>query len=127
MRMGEFVNAVESIKITENISSSDDGTKSMQSIKPKLGQGLGKINDKNRGKVFPQFKTKNGNSLDEKFSKKTILLFSPQIKKKVLKKLNSTSSKNFLGLSSYFKKTNSKAIIDRPDRFILASCKPIKN
>jgi len=127
MRMGEFVNAVESIKITENISSSDDGTKSMQSIKPKLGQGLGKINDKNRGKIFPQFKTKNGNSLDEKFSKKTILLFSPQIKKKFLKKLNSTSSRNFLGLSNFFKKSNLKAIIVRPDRFVLASCKAIKN
>ena len=43
--------AVESIKITENISSSDDGTKSMQSITPTLGQGLGKINEKNSGKI----------------------------------------------------------------------------
>ena len=127
MRMGEFVNTVRSDQITDNISSSNDGTKSMQSIKPKMGQGLGKISDKNRGKIFPQFKNKNGISLDEKFSKKTILLLSPNIKKKVLKKLNSTSSKNFLGLYSYFKKSNSKAIIVRPDRFILASCDSLKN
>jgi len=127
MRMGEFVNAVGSDQITDNISSSNDGTKSMQSIKPKLGQGLGKKTDKNRGEIFPQLKTKNGKSLDEKFSKKSILLLSPQIKNKFSKKLNSTGSKNYIGLSNYFKKSNSKAIIVRPDRFILASCNSLKN
>ena len=59
MRMGEFVNAVESIQITKNISSNDKGIKSMQSIKPKLGKGIGHVKDKNRGKIFPQFKLKN--------------------------------------------------------------------
>tara|TARA_B100001996_G_scaffold215323_1_gene165496 strand:- start:532 stop:1458 length:927 start_codon:yes stop_codon:yes gene_type:complete len=127
MRMGEFVNAVGSDQITDNISSSKDGSKSMQSIKPTLGNGLGKKSDKNRGKNFPQFKSINGKSLDEKFSKKPILLFSPIIKKKISKKINSTNSKNYLGLSSYFKISNLKAIIVRPDRFILASCKYQKN
>ena len=47
MRMGEFVNAAESIEITDNISSGSDGTKSMQSIKPALGKGLGNNNDVN--------------------------------------------------------------------------------
>ena len=37
----------------------------MQSIKPKLGFGLGNNKDKNRGKVFPQLKMKNGKTLDE--------------------------------------------------------------
>ena len=41
MRMGEFVNAVESIQITDNIRSDKKGIKSMQSIKPKMGKGLG--------------------------------------------------------------------------------------
>ena len=36
MRMGEFVNAVESIQITDNIKSDNKGIKSMQSIKTKL-------------------------------------------------------------------------------------------
>ena len=69
MRMGEFVNAVGSDNITDNISSGPDGTKSMQSIKPKLGIGLGSNKDKNRGKIFPQLTMKNGKTLDEKFSK----------------------------------------------------------
>ena len=127
MRMGEFVNAVGSDQITDNISSGNDGTKSMQSIKPKLGNGLGIKTDKNRGKIFPQFKTKNGNSLDIKFSKKPILILSSKIKMKISKKLNSISSKNYIGLSEYFKKSNLKAIIIRPDRFILASCDSLKN
>ena len=127
MRMGEFVNAVGSDQITDNISSTSDGTKSMQSIKPKLGQGLGNKTDKSRGNIFPQFKTRNGYYLDEKFSKKPILLLSPQIKIKISKKLNSTDSKNYVGLSNYFKISNSKAIIVRPDRFILNSCSYSKN
>ena len=68
MRMGEFVNAVESIQITDNIKSDNKGIKSMQSIKPKLGKGLGNLNDKNRGKTFPQFKLKNNKTLDDYFS-----------------------------------------------------------
>ena len=127
MRMGEFVNAVGSDQITDNISSSIDGTKSMQSIKPKLGKGLGINKDKNRGKIFPQFKTTNGKSLDEKFSKKPILLLAPKIKKKIINKLNTINSNNFIGLSNYFKKSKVKAIIVRPDRFVLASCDSLKN
>ena len=127
MRMGEFVNAVGSYKITDNISSTNDGTKSMQSIKPKLGKGLGQKTDKNIGKIFPQFKTKNGYHLDEKFSKKPILLYSSKIKKNMLNKINSIKSNKVKGLSSYLKKSNSKALIVRPDRFILASLQLNKN
>ena len=42
MRMGEFVNAVGKSPITNNISADSKGRKSMKSIKPKLGRGLGK-------------------------------------------------------------------------------------
>ena len=127
MRMGEFINAVESIQITDNISSENDGTKSMQSIKPKLGKGLGQKTDKNRGKIFPQFKLNNGKYLDENFCKKPILLYSSKIKKNMLNKINSIKSNQVKGLSSYLKKSNSKALIVRPDRFILASLQLNKN
>ena len=126
MRMGEFVNAAHSIKITDNIDSKVDGSKSMKSIKPKLGLGLGLKSDKNRGKIFPQFKLKNGNNLDNKFSKKPILLISSPIKKKFTFKLNFISSKDVIGLPIYLKKYNTKALIVRPDRFVLASCKSLK-
>ena len=72
MRMGEFVNAVESIQITDNISSDNKGIKSMQSIKPKIGKGLGHLKDKNRGKIFPQFKLNKNISLDDNFSKLSV-------------------------------------------------------
>ena len=123
MRMGEFVNAVESIKITDNITSSTDGLKSMKSIKPKLGKGLGKKNDKYRGKIFPQFKLKNGKNLDDKFSKKPILILSSKIRKKIPSRINFIKSLNAIGLNEYLKKYNLKAIIIRPDRFVLASTK----
>ena len=121
MRMGEFVNAVESIQITDNISSDNKGIKSMQSIKPKMGKGLGFLKDKNRGKIFPQFKLNKNISLDDNFSKKGILILSSDIKTKVSKNYPLVNSKKLKKLSVYLKNINSKAIIVRPDRFILGS------
>ena len=121
MRMGEFVNAVESIQITDNIRSDNKGIKSMKSIRPKMGKGLGNLKDKNRGKIFPQFKLNKNISLDDNFSKKGILILSSDIKTKVSKNYPLVNSKKFKKLSVYLKNINSKAIIVRPDRFILGS------
>ncbi len=127
MRMGEFVNAVESIQITDNITSDNKGIKSMQSIKPKLGKGLGNLNDKNRGKTFPQFKLKNNITLDDHFSKKGIIILSSEIKPKNLKNYSLLKAKNLSNVSKYLKNINSKAILVRPDRFILASARSNKD
>ena len=128
MRMGEFVNAAESIEITDNISSGSDGVKSMQSIKPVLGKGLGSISDINRGKIFPQLKLKNGKSLDDFFSCSLILILSNELKnKKKLSKLPTIIENEVKGLSEVLKDYKSKAIIVRPDRFVLQSCATIKS
>jgi len=126
MRMGSFINAVSSTKITKNISSNKEGVKSMKSIKPKLGKGLGKANDKLRGKIFPQFKLKNGKNLDEKFSSKPIVIISPKLKKKISNKINYVLSSNVNGLSEYLDNINSEGLIVRPDRFIIGSIKSNK-
>ena len=127
MRMGEFVNAVESIQITDNIKSDNKGIKSMQSIKPKLGKGLGNLKDKNRGKTFPQFKLKNNKTLDDHFSKKGIIILSSDIKSKTSKNYSLLKAKNLGNVSKYLKNINSKAILVRPDRFILASARSNKD
>ena len=127
VKMGEFVNAVGTSNITGKVSSSPDGQKSMKSIKPKLGKGLGKTQDKNRGKIFPQFLTKNKISLDRKFSLKPILVLSDDVKKNISNKINFIKTKEIKNLNNYFQKNNSKAFIVRPDRFILSSCKNLKD
>ena len=126
MRMGEFVNAVESIQITDNIKSDNKGIKSMQSIKPKLGKGLGNLKDKNRGKTFPQFKLKNNKTLDNNFSKKGMIVLSSDINPKTSKYYSILKAKNFSNVSRYLKNIKSKAILVRPDRFILASARSNK-
>ncbi len=123
MRMGEFVNAVESIQITDNIKSDNKGIKSMQSIKPKLGKGLGNLKDKNRGKTFPQFKLKNNKTLDDHFSKKGMIILSSDIKLKPLKYHSIFKAKKLSDVSKYLKNIYSKAILVRPDRFVLASAR----
>ena len=127
MRMGEFVNAVESIQITDNIKSDNKGIKSMQSIKPKLGKGLGNLKDRNRGKTFPQFKLKNNKTLDDHFSKKGMIILSSDIKPKTSLNYSSLNAKNLSNVSKYLKNINSKAILVRPDRFILASANSNKD
>ena len=126
MRMGEFVNAVESIQITDNIRSDNKGIKSMQSIKPKLGKGLGNLKDKNRGKTFPQFKLKNNKTLDNNFSKKGMIVLSSDVNPKTSKDYSILKAKNFSNVSRYLKNIKSKAILVRPDRFILASARSNK-
>ena len=126
MRMGEFVNAVESIQITDNIKSDNKGIKSMQSIKPRLGKGLGNLKDKNRGKTFPQFKLKNNKTLDNNFSKKGMIVLSSDVNPKTSKYYSILKAKNFSNVSRYLKNIKSKAILVRPDRFILASARSNK-
>ena len=121
VKMGEFVNAVGTSNITGEVSSTPNGQKSMKSIKPKLGKGLGKINDKNRGKIFPQFKLKNGKSLDNKFFDKPLLIISSKYKKKVPKKINYINSNTAKGLNEYMLNLKIDAFVVRPDRFILNS------
>ena len=128
MRMGEFVNAIGSDNITGNISSGPDGSKSMQSIKPKIGFGLGSKTDKNRGKIFPQLKMKNGKILDNKFSTSPVLFLSSKLNKlKNLSKIPTVGEKEVIGLSNLLKKYKAKGIIVRPDRFILKTCKNTKD
>ena len=127
MRMGEFVNAVGKSPITNNISADSKGRKSMKSIKPRLGHGLGDLKDKFRGKIFPQFIIKKNKKLDEKFSLKPALIISDEIKKNISSKIKLIKSKNIKNLELFFKEHNCKAIIVRPDRFILSSCTSVKN
>ena len=127
MRMGSFINAISSIKITNNISSNKEGTKSMKSIKPKLGKGLGKSNDKLRGKIFPQFKLKNGKNLDDKFFNRPLLIIKNNYKNIISKKQNYILSSEVNGLDNYLNNLKTKALIVRPDRFILSSIFSKKN
>ena len=126
MRMGEFVNAVGKSPITSSISADSKGRKSMKSIKPKLGRGLGKPKDKFRGNIFPQFKN-NGKKLDIKFSKKPILVLSNKFKQSLSNKINFYINKSNNKLSRYLENANCEGLIIRPDRFILASIQNLKD
>ena len=50
-----------------------------------------------------------------------------EIKKNISKKINSVQTKKNKNLEKFFENSNSKAVIVRPDRFILSSCKSVKD
>ena len=74
MKMGEFINAMRSYKIADTVSDQPDGSKSMKSIKPELGKGLGLKSNKHRGKTFPKFNIKKYKSFDDIFSTEKMII-----------------------------------------------------
>ena len=71
---------------------------------------------------------KNGKTLDDKFSTSPIVLSSSELKmKKSKSKIPIITEKEVVGLSNVLKSFEAKAVIVRPDRFILKTCKDIKD
>ena len=67
---------------------------------------------------------KNGKTLDDKFSTSPLLLLSSEIKKQMSKsKIPTITEKEVVGLSGLLKSYEAKAVVVRPDRFILKTCK----
>ena len=89
--------------------------------------GVCQIKDVNRGKTFPQFKLKNNKTLDDHFSKKGMIILSSDIKPKTLKNYTILKAKSLSDVSKFLRNINSKAILVRPDRFILASARSNKD
>ena len=93
-------------------------SKTMSTIRPGLGPGLGSLRDKNRGKIFPNLKLNKNKIIDEFYDKK-IILFSK--KKYNQNNILNVSGDKFEELIGILKKFNSEALIVRPDRYILSS------
>ena len=92
----------------------------MNSIKPELGKGLGNLDDKNRGKIFPSLKIKFNKEFDDLFSCYPILITNKKVREKKLK-IKSYSTFDIPEIESILKKFNTNSLIIRPDRFVLAS------
>ncbi len=119
MKMGKLLNEIGDINVTSTVRTRGNGINTMSSIKPKIGKGLGKITDKNRGKVFPNLSVKNI-KLDREFDGDLILISKKPIKNKKIKNI---CSLNYNIIEEILKQFNSEALIVRPDRYILSSTK----
>ena len=120
MKMGELLNSIGGSKVSETVYEEKDGTIKMNSIKPKLGKGLGDLNDKNRGKIFPYLKINFNKEFDDLFSCYPILITNMKVSEKKLK-IRTYSTIDIPEIKTILKKFNSNSLIIRPDRFVLAS------
>ncbi len=118
MKMGKLLNEIGDVNVSKTIKSSDDGIKTMSTIKPSLGVGLGNLKDVNRGKIFPNLKFENNKRIDEFFDNKLILFSKETVNQNIIKNISANSMKDLLGV---LKTYNSEALIVRPDRYILSS------
>ena len=51
----KYCNEIGDINVSDTVKNRKDGSKTMSTIKPKLGPGLGSLKDKNRGKNIIKF------------------------------------------------------------------------
>ena len=91
----------------------------MNSIKPELGKGLGNLDDKNRGKIFPSLKINFNKEFDDLFSCYPILITKKKVNEKKLK-IRTYSTIDIPEIEIILKKFNTNSLIIRPDRFVLA-------
>ena len=92
----------------------------MNSIKPELGKGLGNLDDKNRGKIFPSLKINFNKEFDDLFSCYPILITNKKVNEEKLK-IRTYTSFDIPEIETILKKFNSNSLIIRPDRFVLGS------
>ena len=120
MKMGELLNSIGGSDVSDTVFIQPDGSIKMNTIKPKLGKGLGISKDPNRGKIFPSLKNEFGKDIDFLYSSEHILITNRKIDK------NNFDIKIFDNIDipkveTILKKFKSDALIIRPDRFIFAS------
>ena len=118
MNMGKLLNEIGGTNVSKTVKNAEDGSKTMSTIKPSMGPGLGSLKDKNRGKIFPNIKFDKNKTIDEFYDKK-IILFSK--KNYNQNNISNVSGDKFEELIGILKKFNSEALIVRPDRYILSS------
>ena len=118
MNMGKLLNDMGGTNVSKTVKNAEDGSKTMSTIKPSMGPGLGSLKDKNRGKIFPNIKFDKNKTIDEFYDKK-IILFSK--KNYNQNNISNVSGDKFEELIGILKKFNSEALIVRPDRYILSS------
>ena len=120
MKMGELLNSIGGSDVSDTVFIQPDGSIKMNTIKPKLGKGLGISKDPNRGKIFPSLKNEFGKDIDSLYSCEPVLITNRKIDK------NNFDIKIFDNIDipkveTILKKFKSDALIIRPDRFIFAS------
>ena len=120
INMGKLLNSIGDSNVSNTVKEDQNGFKVMTSIKPPLGPGLGNRRDKLRGDIFPFINISKSNIkyFDELFDKELVLLSKHEFNHSNIKHINVNKFKELLKI---FNKLNIKALILRPDRFILSS------
>ena len=118
--MGKLLNSIGDTNVSKTVKEDQDGSKVMTSIKPPLGPGLGSKSDKLRGHIFPFINLNKSNIkyFDEQFDKELVLLSTQEFNHPNIKHINVNKYKELIKI---FNNLNIKALILRPDRFILSS------
>ena len=120
MKMGELLNSIGEFEVSDTVFIQPDGSIKMNTIKPKLGKGLGISKDPNRGKIVPSLKNELEKDIDFLYSCEPILITNQNVNKKKFN-IKIFDITDIPKIDTILKKFKSDALILRPDRFIFAS------
>ena len=131
IQMGQVINKTKSSIFAGNATNHEDGPQNLGQLKPILGQGPSAGQTKWRGHLFPQPRLEQGRLLDDQIGNQSALILLAEFQKKLSKKLSKNLMETDIAviadssdkLREWFKKTSSKAVLIRPDRYISGTAK----
>ena len=106
--MGKLLNDIGGTNVSKTVKNTEDGSKTMSTIKPGLGPGLGSLIDQNRGKIFPNIKYNKDKTLDKLFEKNLILFSKENFDQDIIENISCEKFKDLTGILESF---DSEALI----------------
>lgn len=121
-RLGALINRIGTGKATEPGTGLKDGSINMKTIQSRLGPGLGTSGNPRRGELFPQPRLNNGRALDDVIGYQPLLVVGNQSPGCNLPDgLQIIRSADEPEIASVLNGMGSKAVLIRPDRYVLDS------
>lgn len=129
MRLGGLINTCGTEEALRAALPQADGTARMESITPSLGPGLSAGSTLHRGQLFPQPELSNGTRLDDHCGYAPVLIAEkallketrPLVEQSVSPGVSVLSPENDGGLRAELGKLETRAVLLRPDRYILGT------
>lgn len=130
IRLGRLINASSSREALDSAFRQNDGSARMESISPRLGAGLKAGDTRLTGTLFPQPALDSGVLLDDRIDYRSALIVDSAFWQAAPPEISAATGSNDIvvvgtnqsrAADEYLKANDTKAVLIRPDRYVLGS------
>ena len=129
IQLGGLINNLDSAEALKTAFPEANGSACMESIAPRLGDGLKAGSSAHRGKLFPQLKLRGSLPMDDVFGYSPVLMIrSPFLNcnHKISTGLHVILANSEPEVDACLKELDTDAVLVRPDRYVLGTAKTEK-